>query len=344
MKIQELRGLLKTTDKERLEKAFAESYKKFTKNQKAEVDQIIHDVLETGDLKAVRKKESVNLEELEPQITQFLEYAYAQYYFSPNRVVPKSQRSKWRFMVKNYIKELEKISVENEHYEKSVKLLTELYRLLCEACNYYLFSTDDAFRSVGRAQADLFHCVVKRTFATGYSREKIAGLLLLAVSGGLSRESLYIFQEWELLAELKTSDVKYMAIEEAGKLVKERKEKRKGLKKYDTQRYYLDEEINELCGMILMIAMALAEPESGIKYYFQNCERTNKEITLYCALDIVDWEKNPELWMQVYEYGIGKKIKPRDSLVEKYHELKNGEDSGEREWQAGDRRGNCFSE
>lgn len=321
MKIQELRDLLKTADRGLLEKAFAESYKQFTKNQKAEVDQIIHLVLEGKDLNAAKKKEPLNFEDLEQQITQFLQDAYAQYYLAPNRVVPKSQRPKWRFMVKNYIKELEKIPVENEYYERSVKLLTEIYRLICEACNYYLFSTDDAFRSIGWEQPDLFHCVVKRTFGSGYSKEKITALLKDAVGGGLSRESLYIFQERVLLAELKTSDVKSMAIEAAQELIEERKKKLKGLKKYDNQRYFLEEEVNNLCEMILMIAIELAEPASGVEYYFRNCEETDREITLHRALDIVDWEENDELWMQVYEYGVSKKIKPRDSLIKKYNEL-----------------------
>ena len=50
-----------------------------------------------------------------------------------------------------------------------------------------------------------------------YSEENISKLLLLAATGGLSRESLYVYQELVLLGELKTADVKYMAIEEAKK-------------------------------------------------------------------------------------------------------------------------------
>lgn len=164
--------------------------------------------------------------------------------------------------------------------------------------------------------------VVKRTFGFGYSREKIAALLKDAVGGGLSRESLYIFQERVLLAELKTSDVKSMAIEEAEKLIKEQKKKLKGLKKYGNQRYSLEEEVNNLCGMILMTAIELAEPASGVEYYFRNCKETDKEITLYCALDIVDWEEDHELWIQVYEYGVGKKIKPGDALVKNIMSLR----------------------
>lgn len=322
MKVQELRDLLKAADRDLLEKAFVESYKHLTKKQKEEADQAIADALSGKSVKSTVKKESVNFDELELQITEFLENAYAQNYFAPNRIIPKSQRPKWRFMVKNYIKELEKISVDDANYTRSAKLLTDLYHMLCEACNYYLFSTDDAFRSVGWQQPDLFQMVVKKTFGDGYSREKISALLLYSVSGGLSRESLHIEQESVLLAELKTSDVKYMAIEEARKLIDERKQKLKGLKKYDSKRYSLEEEINNLCDVILMTAIELAEPSSGIEYYFQNYERSDKEITLYCALKIADWVEDEELWIKIYEYGIGKKIKPREWLVGKYESLK----------------------
>lgn len=322
MKVQELRDLLKAADRDLLEKAFVESYKHLTKKQKEEADQAITDALSGKSSKSTVKKESVNFDELELQITEFLENAYAQNYFAPNRIIPKSQRPKWRFMVKNCIKELEKISVDDANYTRSAKLLTDLYHMLCEACNYYLFSTDDAFRSVGWQQPDLFQMVVKKTFGDGYSREKVSALLLYSVSGGLSRESLHIEQESVLLAELKTSDVKYMAIEEARKLIDERKQKLKGLKKYDSKRYSLEEEINNLCDVILMTAIELAEPSSGIEYYFQNYERSDKEITLYCALKIADWVEDEELWIKIYEYGIGKKIKPREWLVGKYESLK----------------------
>lgn len=331
MKVQELRNLIKGVDRELLEKAFAETYKQFSKGQKKEVDEIINNVFEGKNEKNIKKNELMDFNELEGEITQFLSNAYAQNYLIPNRAIPKSQRPKWRFMVKKFIKELERISTEDENFLQAAKLLTDIYHLLCEACNYYLFSTDDSFRSVGWEQQDLFQLVVKKNFELGYAREKIAELLLDAASGGLSREALRIYQESVLVAELKVSDVKYMAIEEAQKLIEERKKKLTGLKKYDNQRYYLEETINELCGMILMIAIELAETASGIEYYFQNCERKDKEITLYCALKIVDWVEDDALWIKVYEYGIGKKIVPRDYLTRKYKQLTEYEEIEEME-------------
>lgn len=323
MKVQELRQLLSKTDRAFLEKAFVESYKQFTKYQKEEVDLVITDIL-AGKEKPVnaKKKTSVDFDELKEQITVFIENAYAQNYMAPNRIIPKSQRSKWRFCVKNYIKELQKIPLGNENYGESVKLLTDIYGMICYACNYYLFSTDDAFRSIGWEQTDLFSLLVTRTFGDGYTREKISSLLLYATTGGLSRESLYTFQEMELAAKLGTSDVKYMAIEEAKKLVEDRTAKLAGLGKYDRKRYDLEEAINELCGMILILTIALSEPEDGVVYYFKNCKESTKEIVLYRALSIVDWmDGDDKLWMDVYRYGLKEKIKPRESLEERYKEI-----------------------
>ena len=322
MKVQELRDLLKASDREHLEKAFVECYKQLRKGQKEEIDPVLTDILDGKAAEMKKAASTVSFEELKGQITEFTENAYAQNYFAPNRVVPKSQRPKWRFMVKNFIKELGKIPPESENYPEAVKLLTDLYLLLCEACNYYLFSTDDAFRSIGWEQPKLFELLVKKTFAAGYTRENISSLILYAATGGLSRESLHIEQEIALLRELKTSDVKYIAVEEAKKLIEERIKNLKGLEKYDNRQYELEEAVNELCGVILLISIALAEPEKGIEYYFKNYRENDKEITLCCALDLIECTSEDDLWIKVYEYGLQKKVKPREQLRRQYEERK----------------------
>lgn len=321
MKVQELRDLLKASSRDNLEKAFVECYKQLRKAQKEECDRLIADILEGKDVKEAKKEKVVtDFASLEQEIPEFIENAYAQNYFAPNRVIPKNKRPKWRFMVKGYIKALEQIPAEDENHPKAVKLLTDLYVLICTACNYYLFSTDDAFRSIGWNQDDLFRLVVKKTFAGGYTRESISALLLLAATGGLSRESLHIEQELTLVTELKTSDVKYMAIDEAKKLVDERNEKLSKLKKHDSGEYVVKEAINELCNMILMISIILAEPEDAVKYYFKNYRSFQRETTLYCALEVVDLLEDDELWLNVYRYALTQKIEPRQTLKENYEE------------------------
>ncbi|HIS07233.1 MAG TPA: hypothetical protein IAC99_06145, partial [Candidatus Choladocola avistercoris] len=236
MKVQELRQMLSSAERSRVEKAFVESYKQLKKYQKEEADILIRDILSGQSEKSGVKKEKQSFAELEAQIETFLENAKAGNYYAPNRVIPKSQRPKWRFLVKGYIKELEKIVPGSEHYERTSVLLREIYALLCEACNYYLFSTEDAFRSVGWRQDELFHLLVSKTFGSGFSKDNVTEMTVMACTGGLSRESLYYEQQAVLLSELKTSDVKYMAMETAKKEIRERKEKLHGLGKYDHQR------------------------------------------------------------------------------------------------------------
>lgn len=320
MKVQELRNLLGSAERGNLEKAFVECYKQLRKVQKEECDPVLIALLEGKAAEQTKEDNSVNFEILMRQINDFISNAYASNYFAPNRIIPKSQRPKWRFMVKNFIKELGKVPLDSDNYEMSVSLLTDLYCLICKACDSYLFSTEDPFRSIGWEQPDFFALVVSKTFAGGYSREKIAQLLSYAVSGGLSRESLHIQQEMVLLNSLKTSDVKYMAVEEAKKQVAERESKLGTFKKYDSGQYALKETVNELCSIIFLITIELGEPEEGVRYFFNHSRERDKEITLYCALQLADWMDKEELWLNVYKYGLSKKITPRDSLQKEYEE------------------------
>lgn len=324
MKIQELRDLMARAERGNLEKAFAECYKQLRKAQKDEADAILCAILEGKEAEEKKADVPADFEGLSQQIYDFMCNAYAGNYFAPNRLIPKSQRPKWRFLVKNFIKELTKIPVNNENYEKAVKLLTDLYKLICAACYTYLFSTENPFRSIGWGQADFFALVVSKSFANGYSREKIAQLLSLAVSGGLSMESLHIEQEFVLLNALKTSDVKYMAIEEAKKIVEEKEGKLARLKRNDSS-YELKETVNELCSMIFLITIELGEAEDGIAYFFAHEKERDKEIALYRALELVDILEDDKLWLEVYKYGLTRKIKPRGRLQMEYEERRKKE-------------------
>ena len=324
MKVQELRQMLSEAERSLVEKAFVESYKQLKKSQKEEADYLIRGILSGESEKSGTKKEKQSFEELEEQIERFLENAKAGYYYSPNRVIPKSQRPKWRFLVKGYIKELEKVVPESGYYEIASELLRKIYALLCQACNYYLFSTEDAFRSVGWQQDELYHLLVSKMFGNGLVGENVAKMTVMACTGGLSRESLYYGQQAVLLSELKTSDAKYMAMEAAEKEIQERQGKLTGLEKYSHQRYYMEEEINNFCDMILMISISLGETESGVKYYFKNSVESRKEIILYRALEVTDIVGDDEVWKEIYKYGLSKKIKPRDELVKRYREKIQG--------------------
>ncbi len=320
MKIQEFRELIKNADRSLLEKAFAECYKQFSKSKKEEIDLLVQNILSGAD-SVKEKKSAVNFEELEKQIQWFAANAYEQNYVVPNRIIPKNQRSKWRFQVMNFIKQLQKIPPDSEYSQRAADCLEKIYKVLAEGCNVYLFSSDDPFSSVQWKQDELFHLLVTMAFRTGYSREKIRRLLPLTSSGGLSRWNLYICNQAAFLSELKTSDLKYMAIEETKKIIAETKTQITGKGSYRSGDFERTEKINHLCDMILLISISLGEAEQEIRYYFSNSMESDREIILYRALECADWMEDDRVWIDIYRFGLTKKIKPRDSLKKKYGEL-----------------------
>ena len=52
-------------------------------------------------------------------------------------------------------------------------------------------------------------------------------------------------------------------------------------------------------------------------------EGLEQKITLYRALDLVEWVGDDELWIEVYKYGLANKVTPRDRLKAMYQEKKN---------------------
>lgn len=318
MKLQDLRDQSKSADRSLVEKAFAETYKMLPKAKKEEADQIITDILQGGEGK--KKPEEADVPALIQEIKIYLENAYAQNYFAPNRIIPKNKRPKWRFLAKNYIKELERVPGDSPYYADAVRTLRELYEMLCYACNYYLFSTEDPFRSVGIMQTQLCSVVINKVFSLGYTRENIRGMIHMVTTGGLDRETLYAELQYILLGNLKTSDVKYMAMEECKSLVGELESKMSGKVKRDT--YALREEVNNLCKMNLMTGAALCEYQPELEYYFLHYKGNSQEGALYTALDTLDMLDDTSVWIETYEYGVRNGIKPREWLQMRYSEMK----------------------
>lgn len=122
-------------------------------------------------------------------------------------------------MVKKYIKYIENLRPDMPYYQRGTKLLWELYTMLCYACNYYLFSADAPFRSIGWEQPDLFRLLAEKVLGVSYSEKELSGILITVASGGLSREALHEMQMAILVRALKTPNEKYAALEVAQRLV-----------------------------------------------------------------------------------------------------------------------------
>lgn len=320
MKVTELRKLLNNTNEEVLKKAIVEVYKLVPTGKKQDADFIIENVLSGNLIKKAKPVEKIDYSKLSDEINLFLENAYAQNYYAPNKAVPKKERSKWRFHVKRFVKELDKVPFDAEFYNEAVALLTKIYRMMCYACDYYLFSSEDTFQSVGISQYDFYKLVVEKTLAKGFTDETITTLLICAATGGLSRTSLHIEQEMHLLYCLKTNDVLKKAISKSKELIESTTNKYVKENGYSSRSFFLEREIHNFCDVILMAEIKLGEFKEGLVYYFDHVKERDLEVSLYCALDLIDmYTEDDDLWIKCYEYAVKcKDVDPREYLKESY--------------------------
>jgi hypothetical protein len=176
MKVDELRTIIAAYDQEVVRKLVVELYKTIPKKEReaAALDELIRGFSETGRIARKPKAEKdliTDFADLEADTLQLIEYAALDYYYAPNRVVPKSARSKWRFTVRKMLKSL--IAVKGEHSDDAALLLVELYRMLSHACAYYIFSTEAPFSAVGFTQTELLEIILSKLFSGGPTRELI---------------------------------------------------------------------------------------------------------------------------------------------------------------------------
>lgn len=315
MKIIELRTLLKDKDAKFMKDALLEVYKLLSKDKKQEADRIIESIL-SGKGKDEKKKEIFDLEKLMIEIHVFTQQVYDGLYINPNKIISKSERSKWRFKVKKYIKELSNVSSQDKNYSQAVLCLEEIYKMLSYGCGCYIFSTDDPFYSVGMAQEDLLRLIVIRKKSLMVNEEEIKKMIYMACTSYLSRECLHKMLIRELLEVFRREKYGYIFMKVGKNLVKEYEDELENLSSYDRDRYSLRRDLSEINNLIFAFSNEMNRED--MDYYFNHSHLRDDEIALYILLDIINRFGIEEKWIEAYEYGISKGIEPRDSLVEEY--------------------------
>lgn len=326
MLVSELRELLKMYKEEDLRLIISEMYKAMPKKLREEkdIDALLGDVHEYLSIGKVNRKQNsqIDLKVLKPEIDQFIDYAYNQYYFAPNNFIHKKERPKWRFKVKAYIKSLQDISVEGEDGRTATDLLEKLYEMLCYACGYYIFNTDNPFRSVGIEQTALLDIVIKRKLSNGISNEIIKSTIALVINSRVDRETLHSSLIEVLIENLKTADSKEIAIEQCmglkAELDRPKQNKSKKSWTWDSSDYERKEKINNLVEMIFRLYIALCEYEKGIKHYNKNSIKRDSEVSLYILLSMLFEYELKEYWLREYDEAIKKGVKPREVLQKIY--------------------------
>lgn len=323
MLLKDLREHVKKYKENDLREIIAEMYKMMPKKLREDknVDSLIGDLKLFKDKASAPKKEIIDVYDLKDDIDLFIEYAYEQYYFAPNRYVPKKDRPKWRFIVKRFINDLQKVPSGDEDGDLATELLINIYKMLNYACNYYLFNTEDPYVSVGIGQSELLNIIFKRIFAGGLTDSNIHKALGVAILPGSARDFLSESKGDILISHLVTPDSRTMAIEQV-KLIRDGtldKIKTKDVSSYSS--FELSETKNYLTLIVTKLYLLLSQYEDGIRYFWNNFKKNSPEIALYVLLEVFMSYGSAATWRLAYEDGLRRKINPREGLKVQYEHI-----------------------
>lgn len=322
MLVNDLKKLINNYTPEEKDKIIVELYKRIPKAVKEnyDIDNYISNIRENS--KLAKEKKVLSVDDLFKEVRYFIMCANSGLYASPNKVIPKAQRSKWRFQVKKYYKDLISIPADSPEGAIATDLLASLFRVLSTGSCYLTFSSFETFRAVQVSQSDFLKTVMERKLITGVNKENLeycANLLDIDYDP-------YEYHVSVLLAFsscLKTPDMRYMAIDVLKGFVDQKKEKlaalRKDKKSSSRQIFDCTESINYFVECITYIYFDLCEVDKGIAYFHKSYIESNKEIKEYKILDWLIFFELYDFWIKEYEKHVS--VGYRESLKKQYKEF-----------------------
>jgi hypothetical protein len=328
MKVAELRALLKGYSEDQLRVVVVEMYKAIPKSVKEdkEIDSILTNPEEmTAPRAHSRKHEKLpDPGALQEETTRFIEYAYQQYFLSPNTYVSKKERPKWRFTAKRLYKSIITSAENEENLPIASDLLTKLYTMLCYSCEYTLFSAYDTFESVGIEQSTFFGNVLELKFRHESPPEFVKTAINLIVDHALNRYTLYSDLMEISLHYLRSFDIIELAIAVCDQMLLKTKEapnkQKKGLSGISD--YKRNRKLNNLVEMAFLCYGELQEFDTAIEYFKAHYVENDPEVKLYILLRFLFLFQQEELFIQEYENALKEKTKPRKQLREFYEKVK----------------------
>jgi len=322
MKISELRALLDRTSSEDIKRMLVEVYRALPKKTRENlaIDELLKNPAATraGAKQSKALAHSVDIDDLEPELEEFLSDAYARNYFAPNRFVPKSERPKWRFKAKRFFKEINAAVVEPGSIEKASDLLEKLYHMLCYACDFVLFSAYDPFQSVGIAQTEFLDAVFGLKAEHLELGKFIDYGLHLVRDSRLNRYTLGSNLAQVLVDRLRTPESLELAIERAAQL------HRKPVPAPGPEReQHRSDGLNRLAEFGFLAYVKLSDYDKAIDFFKVHYVDRDTEISLFVLLKWLRSLQREDLWQREYERAVQAGIKPRDSLSNAYRHLKS---------------------
>jgi hypothetical protein len=327
MKVAELKKTIRGYRTEQLRRLLVEMYKAMPKRVKE--DHGIDDMICSPASKRNNRKSEVvpDIKALASETERFVSNAYNDHYYIPNRVVPKRERSQWRFTVLRLFKHINYAATRGANVAKAAELLEKLYVMLCYSCRYTLFSAYDSFQSVGVEQRDFFRLVLRHKRCHENPRDFVRNSIELALEHELNRYTLYDDLLEAIVAFLDTSDLKQIAIATCDEMWSRASivsaSARSASKSYEdhSTEYQRREFLQNLARLGFLCHMALCEYDEAVDYFHKHYVGEEPEIALYVLLNMIDGHQQWDLWTKTYQQALRCGIRPRPELKAKYLEI-----------------------
>ncbi|GJM63211.1 hypothetical protein [Persicobacter diffluens] len=320
MKVADLRSQLKTLKQEEIVQLAVEFYKLIPKAKKEDHD-LDGLIMNPKRAKTTTAKTTLSLQDMKVDIENFVDNAKNQYYLMPNRVVPKKERSTWRFKVKRWYKELLLDNRKDKDVLLQNELLVSLYNLLIAGRDYHYFSADDPFESVGIEQATFYQEIVLQLQQKLGKADAVEQSIQLIIG---DRNYLYSFSTDlidVLIRSLDIPDLKYKGIEVVESEIRKLNDKA-ATSTYDFSNYKFIEKNNRLAELGLRIYCDLFEFEEGIAFFKQYYLEERAGVKLCALINVLFYLGEKELILSEIELSRAKGEKPRIKVEQLYDFIK----------------------
>ncbi|MFC4618889.1 hypothetical protein ACFO4N_09125 [Camelliibacillus cellulosilyticus] len=307
MKVVELREQIKTYSAEELQVIIAEMYKAIPKRVKEdkEIDKLILDPQSFSQNRSSKKGRVVNIHSLAFEIETFINYADNSYYFAPNKVVSKKERSQWRYKAKRFYKDLISGFQVPENREQVIKCMENLYKLFCEAEGRYIFVSPEPFEALGISRAEFLEQTLRMKKELEDPKTWIVNSIKLDM---INTENL-IFGDSTFVKLLTTAPLIEMAIDALKDMKKQmKKQAPPNQRRFSSERCEYEDNVNYVVATIYQCYGKLHEWDEAITYFKNNVLGDKKSVKVEWLLSLLandqrieEWKKEYELYIQTWQ-------------------------------------------
>jgi hypothetical protein len=301
MKINEVRELLERMNAADLRLVAAQLYKMLPKKMAEEkrANELLSDPQSFVSAQAAKPRKAPALPDpdwLGFETNEFLAHAEKQNYFAPNREIPKSERSQWRFLARRLYREWGLLAASPEHQAGALDALTKLYKILCRGCEVYLFPSTDTFRAIGVPQQDFFEQVILLQSQLRPPDQWIPQALSLLEAGAHGDTTSNLLHD-VIVKTLKTPELKVAASETITRHLLRKSIAAEG--KMAREPWEMEQRRHGLLRLGFQIIWALGEKERAWQW-LQTHVRSIDDAGHFMLLHALE-TKDRDFWMHAYE-------------------------------------------